>query len=444
MAASGELPEVLARLDRHTNFETLANSGVAAGRVAGLSLDPMRRLCTLLGDPQDSVPAIHITGTNGKGSVAAMVSALVAAGGLTPGTYTSPHLERINERIRRNGEEIAEADLAEVLGGVLDVVELMDAPATWFEVVTAAAFRWFSEAAIDVSVVEVGLLGRYDATNVLDADVSVITNIGPDHTDGAPGWELAVASEKAGIVTPGRDVVVGALMPELYSVVEAEGPSRILALGRDLQVLDTEVAVGGRTVSVDTPWGRHDNLYIPLHGRHQAGNAALAIGATEAFLDRELSPEVIESGLSQVSLPGRCEVVGHDPLVVLDGAHNRDAATALATTLVEEFTTLGSRLLVVGMLAGRDPRDVLGPLAEVGFDVVIVTAPPSPRSLDPSVLVAAASDLGLATQVVADPWAAVERALAHAAEEDLVVVAGSFYLVGPARSAITSVHRSTN
>lgn len=436
MAVPANLPEVLARLDARTNFESLAQSGVAAGRVAGLSIEPMRHLCSLLGDPQVTVPAIHITGTNGKGSVAAMVSALIEANGLTCGCYTSPHLERINERLRRNGEEIADVDLAVVLDGVLDVAELMDSPATWFEVVTAAAFRWFSEAAIDVAVVEVGLLGRFDATNVVEAEVAVITNVGPDHTDGAPGWELAVAGEKAGIVTPGNDVVIGPLRPDLRAVVEAEGPSRVLALGGEIEVLDTAVAVGGRTVSVVTPWGTHRDLYVPLHGRHQAGNVAMAIAATEAFFDRPLSGQVLEAGLDRVSLPGRCEVVGHEPLIVLDGAHNRDAAVALAATLVEEFTVVGSRILVVGMLKGRDPRDVLGPLAEVGFDGVILTEPPSPRAADVGDLLRAAADVGLTAQAVVDPWSAVERALAHAGEEDLVVVAGSFYLVGPARSVV--------
>jgi dihydrofolate synthase/folylpolyglutamate synthase len=177
-------------------------------------------------------------------------------------------------------------------------------------------------------------------------------------------------------------------------------------------------------------------LYVPLHGEHQAVNAAVAVAATEAFFDRELAPEVLEAGFDGIKLPGRCEVMGHDPLVILDGAHNHEATAALAQTLVEEFLPLGSRLLVIGMLAGRNPAEIVGPLAEVGFDAVIVTEPPSPRALEASVLARAVIDAGLPAEVVADPWAAVERALAHAAEEDLVVVAGSFYLIGPARSVI--------
>ena len=435
-----ELPEVLARLDRTINYEAFAGSGVAAGRVAGLSLEAMEAFCALLGDPQDAVPVIHITGTNGKGSVAAMITELVAATGLNAGTYTSPHLDRINERISRNGEPISDDELAEVLGGVLDVAELADRSPSWFELVTAAAFRWFSEASVDVAVVEVGLLGRYDATNVVTAEVAVITNIGADHTDGAPGWEVAVASEKAGIITPGRDVVVGALGPELLAVVEAEGPERVFMVDRDIELLENQVAFGGRTISVETPWGRHDDVYVPLHGEHQGVNAALAIAAVAAFFDRPVTAEQLEVAFGRLQLAGRVEVVGHDPLVILDGAHNADSATALARTLADEFIPLGSRIAVIGMLEGRSPAEVIEPLARFGLDLVLATAPPSPRAAAPELVAAAAEAAGIHTEVVADPWAAVERALRVAGEEDMVLVAGSFYLVGPARKAVLAAN----
>ena len=433
-----ELPEVLARLDRTINYEAFAGSGIAAGRIGGLSLDSMREFCALLGDPQEAVPVIHITGTNGKGSVAAMVSELIAATGLNAGTYTSPHLDRINERIARNGEAIPDDELAEVLSGVLDVAELADRSPSWFELVTAAAFRWFSEASVDVAVIEVGLLGRYDATNVVTADVAVITNIGADHTDGAPGWELAVASEKAGIITPGRDVVVGALGPELLAVVEAEGPERVLMVDRDIDLLENQVAFGGRTISVSTPWGRHDDVYVPLHGEHQGVNAALAIVAVEAFFDRPVTSEQLEVAFGRLNVAGRVEVVGHDPLVILDGAHNADSATALARTLADEFIPLGSRIAVIGMLEGREPSEVLRPLAEFGLDLVLATAPPSPRAAAPEGIAAAAEAVGIHAEVVVDPWAAVGRALRIAGDEDMVVIAGSFYLVGPARRVVAA------
>jgi dihydrofolate synthase/folylpolyglutamate synthase len=428
------LAEVLARLDRHVDHERQQGSGIAAGRVAGLSLEPMRLLCHVLGDPQDAVPALHITGTNGKGSVTAMLSSLLVASGLRAGTYTSPHLAVINERFGRGGQPISDDELAEVLTGVLDAATLIEPPPSWFELVTAAAFRWFSEAAVDVAVVEVGLLGRYDATNVVTADVAVITSIGKDHTDGAPGWERAVTSEKAGIITPGRPVIVGPLPEELLAIVEAEGPGEVLMVGRELRVESAAVAVGGSVAQISTPRGTYDELYVPLHGRHQLDNAAIAIGTLEAFLDRRIDDEVVRAGLGSVAIPGRVEVIAREPLVILDGAHNREAAEALAQTLPESFTTLGSRILVLGMLEGRDPAEVLGPLAGVPFDLVVATTPPSPRAQSPGAIAAAAQALGMAVEVIADPWTALERAYRIAAEDDLVVVAGSFYLLDPART----------
>lgn len=428
------LPEVLARLDRHVDHERQQGSGIAAGRVAGLSLEPMRRLCHVLGDPQDAVPALHVTGTNGKGSVVAMLSSLLVASGLRAGAYTSPHQHVINERFRRDGEPIGDDDLAEVLTGVLDAAELLHPSPSWFELVTAAAFRWFSESAVDVAVVEVGLLGRYDATNVVTAEVAVLTSIGKDHTDGAPGWERAVTSEKAGIITPGRPVVVGPLPEDLVAIVEAEGPSEVLMVGRELQVTAAELAVGGSLVSITTPQGAYEDLYLPLHGRHQVDNAAIALGTLEAFLGRQLDHEVVRVGLGSVVSPGRVEVLSREPLVILDGAHNREAATALAETIGREFTTVGSRLLVLGMLEGRDPAEVVGPLADLDVDLVIATTPPSPRAQSAEVVAAAARAIGVPVEVIADPWTALERAFGVAGEEDLVVVAGSFYLLDPARA----------
>ena len=430
------LPEVISRLDRFTNYEVVSSSGIAAGKAAGLSLEPMRRLCHLLGDPQDAVPAIHITGTNGKGSVAAMATELVRASGLTVGTYTSPHLVRMNERIRRDGEPIEDQDLAEVLDGVLAVTPLLDHAPSWFELVTAAAFRWFSEAGVDLAVIEVGLLGRWDATNVVEADVSVITNVGPDHTDFAPGWEAAVASEKAGIVTEGGDVVLGQLSAVLQAAVAAEGPGQVITLGRELEIVESRFAHQGRLVSFTTPWGRHDDVTLPVHGAHQAVNFAVATAAVEAALDRPLAEDVVEEAAASVRLPGRCEVLGRQPLVVVDGSHNADAASQLAATLDEDFSVVGSRIAVVGMLQGRDPADFFEALDPARFDLVIVTRPETPRGADAAQVGAAATAAGLTVEVVPDPAEAVDRALHRAEEEDLVVVCGSFYLVGPAREQV--------
>lgn len=431
-----DLREALAWLDRRIDHETAASSGIAAGRVEGLSLEPMRQLMALLGDPQLDVPVIHLTGTNGKGSVGVMVEALLREHGLLVGRYTSPHLERVNERLVRDGRPIDDEELAEVLSGVAAVEELLEVTPTWFEALTAAAFRWFAEAPVDVAVVEVGLLGRYDATNVAEATVAVATSIGADHTDLAPGWELAVATEKAGIVGPTSTAVLGRLPDELAGAFEAEGPERLVRLGRDFDVLDDRIAVGGHVVDLQGLHGRHEEVFLPVHGRHQVDNAAVALAAVESFFDRELAADAVEAAFASVELPGRFEVAGHSPLVVLDGAHNPDALAALVRTLEEEFSTLGSRLLVFGMLAGRDPDAAVEAVARMQPDLVICTAPDGPRSLDAADLAAVCERKGLPSEHVADPTAAVARALAVAAEEDLLVVTGSFRLVAPARAVL--------
>jgi dihydrofolate synthase/folylpolyglutamate synthase len=437
-----ELGATIARLDRTINHEAMASSGIAAGRVAGLSLEPMERLVGLLGDPHLAAPVIHITGTNGKGTVATMITELLAASGLSVGTYMSPHVDRINERMSRNGEPISDEELAETLDAVMDVAELLDDAPSWFETVTAAAFRWFAEVAVDVMVVEVGLLGRYDATNVVESAVAVITNVGGDHTDFAPGWEQAVASEKAGIIKSESMVVVGPVTDEVRAVIEAEaGRSRVAALDREMSIEGDSLAMGGHVVSFTTPWGRHDSVFVPLHGAAQAANAVVATAAVEAFFDRVLSDDVCELGLASVSLPGRCEVVLHQPLVILDGAHNRDAAAHLVDTLSTEFAPAGSRLLVLGTLSGRSPDDLLDALAPYGWDAVVVTTPPGERALPASDLARAVSrQWHVEPDVVDDPAEAMRRVLLVAGEDDMVVAAGSFYLVTPVRDAVLALN----
>lgn len=430
-----ELADALAWLDRRVDHET-SGSGIAAGSVEGLSLEPMAALMGLLGDPQQDLPVIHVTGTNGKGSAVEMIAALVRAHGLSVGTYTSPHQERLHERIRRDGEPIGDAELAEVLGGIAAVEALLDVTPSWFEVVTAAALRWFAEAPVDVAVVEVGLLGRYDATNVVEADVAVVTNIGGDHTDFAPGWELVVAGEKAGIITPGATAVLGPMPDELAAVFAAEGPASLVRVGHDIRVDDDRVALGGHVVDIVTPYETYRELYVPLHGAHQVDHAATALGAVEAFFGRAVPVDVAEEAFAALDLPGRCEVVAHSPLVVLDGAHNPDALSALVDTLESEFSPAGSRVVVLGLLAGRDAGAALGAIAPLRPDLIVCTTPDSGRGLPAAQLAAVAASMGLPHEVVAAPDAAVARALAVAAEEDLVVVTGSFRLLAPARTVL--------
>jgi dihydrofolate synthase/folylpolyglutamate synthase len=427
--------EALAWLDARLDHEA-SSAGIAAGEVEGLSLDTMRELMALLGDPQYTVPVIHLTGTNGKGTVAAMVTSLLMAHGLSVGTYTSPHLERLNERLQRDGVPIGDEDLAEVLTGIAAVESLCAVQPSWFEVMTAAAFRWFSEAPVDVAVVEVGLLGRYDATNVADAQVAVITSIGGDHTDFAPGWEVAVTAEKAGIVGPDSTAVLGRLAPELVEVVRAEGPAQMVLLDVDVAVESDQLALGGHLVDLRGRHATYTEVFVPLHGAHQVDNAAIAVAAVEAFFDRPLPDDVVREGLAGVSVPGRFEVVGHHPLVVLDGAHNPDALAGVARTLEAEFAPVGSRFVVLGQLAGRDPDAAVAAVAGLRPDLVVCTSLEGERGVSAPVLAAACARAGLAHESVADPQAAVARALAIAAEEDTVVVTGSFRLLAPARRAL--------
>jgi dihydrofolate synthase/folylpolyglutamate synthase len=282
-----DLADALAYLDRHLNREA------RAGRIEGLSLDTMSRLVHVLGDPHRAFPVIHVTGTNGKGSVARVATALLVESGLSVGTYTSPHLEAVNERIAWNGEPVDDEQLAAAIAEVAAVEPLVGAEPSWFELVTAAAFAFFAHVAVDVAVVEVGLLGRYDATNVVDADVAVITNVGLDHTDGEGDWRAAVAGEKAGIVKPGSFLVLGEADEELRSIFLAERPRQTWVREVDFRVDADLPAVGGRLLDLHTPLGAHREVFLPLHGSHQADNASIAVAAVEAFFGRALDDRVV-------------------------------------------------------------------------------------------------------------------------------------------------------
>ena len=424
--------ESLRFLDGHINHEA------TAGAIHGLSLDAMRQLVAVFGDPQHAFPVIHLTGTNGKGSTARMITALLVEHGLSVGSYTSPHLEKVNERLAWNSEPISDDDLAAVITGVARLTPLSGVEPSYFELLTVAAFVWFAEIAVDVAVIEVGLLGRYDATNVADADVAVVTNIGQDHTDGLGDWRQRIAAEKAGIVKPESLLVLGETDPQLQATFLAEGPRAAWRRGDDFDVVEDLPAVGGRVVSVRTPHGTLDELFVPLHGRHQADNVALAVAAVEGFFDRPLDLEIARAALAGVTVPGRFEVMSRAPLVLLDGAHNPQGAMAAADTLATEFDVPGRRVLVLGLLRGRDPLAMLEAFDARRADVLIACTPPSPRALPAEELAAVARMMPVLTEVVADPATAVQRALSVSTDDDVILVAGSLYLVGAARTALRS------
>ena len=434
----------LAYLDQHTNLEgnrsgRFSPSLPVAGHTAGLSLEPMEALLSALGDPHQAYRVVHITGTNGKGSTARFISALLQATDLSVGTYTSPNIEAINERLSWAGQPISNQDFGRIIGLLAGVAPLLDVVPSRFELLTAAAFAWFAELAVDVAVIEVGLLGRYDATNVVTGDVAVVTNIGKDHTAGGEGWQREVASEKAGIIKPTSHLILGTPMGELAPIFAAEGPAALWTAGTDFDLESNQLAVGGRVIDLVTPGARYEQLFIPFHGAHQGDNLATSIAAVEAFFGRPAEQELIELALTTVRLPARFEVVGRDPTIILDGAHNPDGALAASATLREAFARIGSWVLVVGMLSGKDPAEMLQALGASDFDAIICCEPDWSRAIPAREIAAAASAMGLSAEVVKSPVEALMRAVSVATGDDLIMVAGSLYVVGEVRAAARSM-----
>lgn len=440
MSGPADLPfasvsEAVAWLDGHIDYEARMPA-----RRALPTLDQMRELAHLMGNPERTYPSIHLTGTNAKGSTAAMITSVLGAMGLSVGTYTSPNLTRVNERIARNGEPIDDDALAEVLSTLAGLEGLLSDRPTRFELLTAAAFSWFADVAVDAAVVEVGVGGTWDATNVLDAKVAVLTNVSYDHTDILGPTLEGIAEDKSGIVKPGSIAVIGETDPALVSLIEnrarQSGADAVWVAGRDFGCRTNRLAVGGRLVDIDTPGASYDEVLLSLHGPHQGVNAAVALAAAQAFFGRPLDQEVVEEALGSVSVPGRLEVVGRQPLVVLDGAHNVAGMEALAAALREGFAVDGPTVAVIGMLSGRDPSAMLGALAPVGIERVVACAPDSPRALTAEEVAEAAAGLGLAAEVAGSVEAAVERALGVVPADGVVVVAGSLYVVAGAREVL--------
>jgi dihydrofolate synthase/folylpolyglutamate synthase len=447
-----DIAAAIAWLESHTNLEGDANkageraasaaSMPIAGAINDLSLAPMIELLGLLGDPHLAYRTIHVTGTNGKGSTASYITRLLAATELSVGLYTSPNLERINERIVWDGRWIPDEDLARILTLLRDVLPLMVATPSRFELLTAAAFVYFAEVGADVAVIEVGLLGRFDATNVIDADVAVITNIGKDHTDGIGDWQVKVAREKAGIIKPPSHVVLGSPFGELRSVIDGEESAAVWELGTDVEILANELGVGGRIISVSTPLGVYDDIFLPVFGEHQGSNLATALAATDAFFGRPLDRDLVDAALAEIELPGRFEVVSREPTVILDGGHNPDGLAVVKQTLDEAFARIGSWVLVLGFLGGKDPAEMLEAVDAADFDAVIVCTPSWSRAIPAEVVASAAARIGVDVEIVADPVEAFRRARAVSSDEDLILVTGSMYIVGNVRSVARSLAES--
>jgi len=422
------LADAVAYLDDHASYQK-------TGRIDAPSLDGITAFCHALGDPQHAAPVIHVTGTNGKGSTVQMISRLLAASGLSVGTYTSPHLERVNERIKRNGEPISDDELAEQIGAIAELEPVVGRRPSYFEIMTAAAFRWFADVAVDVMVVEVGLLGRWDATNVVDAQVAVITNIGMDHTEFAGPTLEHIAREKAGIIKSGSAVLIGETRPELVSIFECAGGAAHLLRGPDFGADSNALAVGGRLLDLRTPTTIYPDVYVPLHGAHQGENAAIALAAAETFFAAPLAEEVVAEGFAEVTMPGRFEVLGHQPLTIVDGAHNPAGADSCAQVFFDDFHPDGRRLLVVGCL--REPTELLAALRADEFDLVLAATAPSPRGVKAAVIADAARALGCDHVAAYDTVeAACARAMQYADGDDAILATGSLYTAGAARPVL--------
>jgi len=405
------------------------------------SLDRMRRYLEMLGSPERRLGSVHIAGTKGKGSTAAMVHAMAGACGLVSGLYTSPHLVDLRERIRVGPREIAPGSLRRLIQAArphIDALRAAGDPPTFFEIFTGLAFRHFADAGVDLAVVEVGLGGRLDATNVLVPHVSVITALSLDHTFQLGGTLEAIAAEKAGIIKPGVPVVTHPQPPEAMAVVERmarEAGSPLLAVGREVlyawQPAERWGRRGGR-LSVTTPRGTYPDLFLPLMGEHQAANAASAIAAAELAppLAVRLTADRVREGLARVDWPGRMEHVAGAPEMVLDGAHNRESVERLLEALGRHFPGRAAAVLFAAA-ADKDVDGMLQVLA--ASDRVagtVFTRTENPRACDPADLEARLRRLGRDGRAAVPVAEALRAAADMAGADGLVVVCGSLYLVG--------------
>ena len=400
----------------------------------------IRALAELLNDPQRTYPTVHVAGTNGKTTTARLVTALACEHGLPTGLFTSPHLSSVTERFRVCGEQMTDEEFAEEYERLLPYLQVVDAqgsPVTYFETVTALAYLWFADKPVGLAVFEVGMGGTWDATNLIAGEVAVICPIGMDHVAELGPTLTDIAREKAGIVKPGAAAVIREQVPEALAVIRErcdEVVASMLLEGREW-ALETRVpAVGGQSLSIRGLHATYEDLLLPIHGEHAAHSAAASVVALEALLERELEHDGVRRALAEASAPGRLEVVGRHPLIVLDGAHNPAAAEALASALPEAFTW--DRLhLVIGVFSNKDLEGIVGSLSPLA-DGVYACATDSVRARSPGEVAEAFSTRG----VVAQAFSSVPEALGAAREAavagDLILVTGSLYTVADARRAL--------
>ena len=418
------------------------------------TLERIAALTDILGSPQLTYPTIHIGGTNGKTSTSRMIDSMLFEMGLRTGRFTSPHLESYLERISINGQPINAAELIFSYNDISPYLDLMDSkfenPISFFEAITALAFAAFAEHPIDVGVIEVGMGGEWDATNVVQAGVSVITPIGLDHTEYLGNTLTEIAQTKGGILKPGGFGVFA--RQESEAAIEllrkaAEVGIDVAREGIEYSLASRAVAVGGQLISISGLNESYDDIFLPLHGKHQAANAATALVAVEAFFgDTALDHDAVRAGFAAVASPGRCEVVHRDPTILLDAAHNPHGAKALAETIANEFTFDE----VIGVVAAFGDKDVRGILLELEpvMNEIIVTANSSPRAMKLSDLEKVAIEIFGKDRVAAIETleAAIDQAVKDAKRplsDDSVgiLITGSVITVGESRAIINGKYK---
>ena len=429
--------EALTWLESHVDFER-----VAPNRQAIPTLQPIIDTLLMLAEPQRDYPTIHVTGTNGKGTTTTLIASLLTATGLRVGSFTSPDLHAVNERIAVNSEPIDDEEFISLLQRLADVESVSTIALTRFELLTAAAFLHFSDEGVDVAVIEVGMGGTWDSTNVIDSDVAVLTNVDLDHTAVLGTTIAAIASDKVGIFRSDAIAVVAttnAIVVEIALRRADELGAALWLIGDAFALEQNELALGGRAVTVRTPFARYEEVLVSLHGIHQGVNAATAIVAAEAFLGRALGERVVSSSLASARMPGRMELISRKPMIVIDGAHNPAGVKALVATLDGAFHVEGERRCVLGMLSGRDIDDMVEPLVALGFTEFHCCAPHSPRAMPASDVAAAVRRHGGVAYEHPNGLSALAHARERSTDEDLIVVAGSLYLVAEVRGEVLRV-----
>jgi dihydrofolate synthase / folylpolyglutamate synthase len=401
-------------------------------------LEPTRRLVEYMGSPQENFKIVHITGTNGKTSTARIIERLLREHGLRTGRLTSPHLVHFNERIALDGEAVSDQRIIDAFEENESLMDLVDSeleeqgepPLTFFEAMTALAFHIFSDAPIDVLVLEVGIGGEWDATNVADADVAVFTTIALDHQKTLGNTVEEIANTKSGIIKPKSIVVSSTQQKSVESILRARAENEFLMADMEFRLSEVEPDGYGTRFSLTGLWQQYPLLWMPIIGQHQAENAATAIAATEAFLGRGIADEVIRSAMADALTPGRMQVVSKEPLVVLDGAHNAAGLASFRTSLQFHFGS-PKAIGVVGMLGDKDVWSGARELAGV-FDHLILTTAPGSRGLPALELADVFSSEGVEVEDIEDDfWQAYEQAIRLGQKTNKpVFVTGSLYLVG--------------